>query len=222
MPRVKPKQPQLPDFLPYFKAAAMLYTAMVVVLPLAAFVMSLNNKNSMAENINLLFILMLDLPRAIGGFMPGPGDYILASVAILYLKKWQVSVGLLLAAGLLWVVSWSCPEVVTLVKNVGAQSAFGLVLSCLYAALVAQVLVCSLLLPAVVAKQRNKARWPLLVGLTVALAWIPPVWILLLFLAYRNDKRVAGEETSEDPSSAKPARKVHQNKLKKKKGFKKR
>ncbi len=202
----------------------MLYTAMVIVLPLVAFVMSLNNKNSMAENINLLFILMLDLPRAIGGFMPGPGDYVLASVAILYLKKWQVSVGLLLAAGLLWVVSWSCPEVMTLVKNIGAQSAFGLALSCLYAALVAQVLVCSLLLPAVVAKQRNKARWPLLAGLTVALAWIPPVWILLLFLAFRSDKRVSGEETSDgdDSSSAKPARKVHQNKLKKKKGFKKR
>lgn len=154
--------------------------------------------------------------------MPGPGDYVLAAIAILYLKKWKVSVGLLIAGGFLWLISWSSPEVITLVTKIGDQSAFGLILSCMYSALAAQFLVCSLLLPAVVAKQRKKARWRLLSGLTLALGWIPPIWVLLLFLVFRNDKDASPAVAPEDSSSAKPARKVHQNMRKRKKGFKKR
>lgn len=185
-------------------------------VPIAAFGFTIfMGKNDTASNITYLFNLSVEFLKAGSQFFPG--DFILAAVLILYLKKYRVAAALGLASGITYVYTkFSGDLILNCISGLDPNSPLSLMIKSIYGGIALEVLAVKWALPAIVAFKRNKAKKKLYLWLTILLGWLPPVWTALIFVAFRDDKS-ADAKKSEKGDKAKAATPAGPKKLSKKK-----
>ncbi len=150
-----------------------------------------------------------------------PGNFLLAAILVLYLKKFKVCGYLLAAAGLIYLIcQYLVPGVDVLLRNIPEQNVFKCILAVPLSGFDLDLLLGINFLPAVVAFERHKERRKIIGLLNLFLGWIPPLWVVLLVWAFRNDKKAKADETVREKKGPAKAKSVHQR-IAKKKGRKK-
>jgi len=207
----------------YSKLACLGYLVLVALVPVAAYVFTLfSGKNNFLDIIARFYLLIKEFLVLASSFTPM--DYVLAAIVVLYVKKWKVSASLLATGGLLFLIGKYSGEFVNkLISRVGSTDPSAYVIECFYTAFAVALIVGSVGLPSIVAYFRKKKSFKIILIVDLLLGWVLPVWVALIFFAFKNDKDKSAKKdtTTGETSVVTPPKKVHQRKPKRKKGFKK-
>ncbi len=216
--------------LPKLKVAGLIYLAVVVLIPIVSYLVSvISSKGTGVDNIALFHNSISFFFKSVSGseskfLFPGPGDILLAGVILLYKKQWQVSAGMLLTAGIMYLYGqFAIEPLSTAIYNLAIASPVGIALECLFSAITAVVLVAIAFFPATAAVA-GKFRWKIIVPCNVLLFWVQPIWILMTFFAFKKAVIVPRDQQVKNKSKIASNRlwaQVHQRESKRRKGFKK-
>lgn len=221
---------KLKVILPKLGLLGLVFLALLVLIPLVSYLIAvITGKGSTVANIadfhrSTAFFLNSVTGSQSKFLFPGPGDLLLAAVVLLYKKRWQVSLGIVIAAGLMYVYGQFVVEpVAQTFYEMSLKSPVGIALECLLSALNAAVIITIAFFPAAAAIVEN-CRWKIIVPCNILLCWAQPIWILLTFLSFKKAVIVPKEIKAKTKSAAASNRlwaQVHQREAKKRKGFKK-
>lgn len=217
------------QILPYAIRAGLVYLVLLVFVPAIAYAFVLfSGKNTLVENIVSLYLLLSNFLKVVSGWFgqniylfPSPADFLLAAIAVLYHRKWKISAGLLVAAGLVYLFGQFVGDLLAQpIGGLGPTSAGALTIEIVYSAFALLLIGSYLFAPTFFAYSQKKANKVLYLVLNAIVGWIPPAWILLVFFSTKPAKTKAPEK-SEAPAAKPEPKPVHKRELKKKKGFKK-
>lgn len=190
-------------------------------VPIAALLFTVfTGKNDTVTNITFLFNGCVSLLQVAADLFPG--DLILAAVLILYLKKYRVAGALGIASGFVFLYcKFSGALITNCISGLDPNNPLALVIKSIFGGFTVELLLLKWALPAIVALKRNKEKKKLYLWLTVLTGWMPPIWIALTFLAFRDDKSADAKknEKGDKAKAAKPAapKKLSKKKLRKRK-----
>jgi len=136
-------------------------------------------------------------------------------------------VAILAAGALLYVFGqFVIDPIATLIYNFSLKNQFGVVLECLWSALTVLIVIAIAFLPAMCAF-KEKCRFKIILPLNIFLFWAQPLWIAMLFFAFKTAVIKPTENKKPDKSKAIAAASSrlwsqrHEQESKKRKGFKK-
>lgn len=221
---------KLKRILPKLTVPGLICVALVLLIPLISYLAALvSGKGNTVDNIALFHRSATFFFKSVSGseskfLFPGPGDILLAAVVLLYKKRWQVSLGLLITAGVMYLYGQFAIEPASnSIYNLSLTSPVGVALECLYSALTSAMLIAIAFLPATAAIL-EKHHWKIILPCNILLFWAQPLWILMTFFSFKKAAVVAKEAQAKAKSSAASNRlwaQVHQRESKRRKGFKK-
>lgn len=189
----------------------------------------ISGKGSAVENIALFHQSITFFFKSVTGsdskfLFPGPGDFLLVAVVLLYRKRWKVSLGLLIFAGLAYVYGQFLIEPASIaIYELSKTSPLGIVFECLFSAITAAVIIAVAFLPAATAVI-EKCHWKVIVPCNLLLFWAQPLWILMSFFSFKKAVLIPKEKKAKAKASAASSRlwaQVHERESKKRKGFRK-
>lgn len=216
--------------LPKLKIAGLIYLAVVVLIPIISYLVAvISTRGNAVDNIALFHRSISFYFKSISGseskfLFPGPGDILLAGVILLYKKQWQVSAGMLVTAGIMYLYGqFAIEPLSTWIYNLSLTSPVGIVLECLVSAVTLAVLIAIAFFPATAAIMA-KFRWKIIVPCNILLFWVQPIWILMTFFSFKKAVIVPRDQQAKLKSKIASNRlwaQVHQRESKRRKGFKK-
>jgi hypothetical protein len=213
-----------------FRLIAIVYSILLgVAVPLTAVALIPITKNSsFIENVGFMTLELSKFVKFASGMTPG--DYILAAIVLLYHRNVRTSLAFLLGGAFIFLFGNYCVDpILKLILSVGPTSNNGVALEFAFNALLLGIIITSLFLPTIVAYKNKRTSFIKYLLLNMAIGWIPPAWVVLIFFAFKpakSNKTASnqGSQTVQESKSVeveKPsAPAVHSNKRKKKKGFK--
>lgn len=185
----------------------------LVALPLtAASLIPINKDSTFASNAAYIFAELIRFLKGTDIVVPGAGDYLLAGVVLLYHRTLRAPLAFFVAAGFMYLLTnYGLEPVANYFKALGANTstahlAFGLQYA--YTALLLGIAVCSIFLPTIVASRLKRSSWVKYFFVNGLIGWFPPIWVLLLFLAFKPPKasvktQAVAESADEQPISVK-------------------
>lgn len=187
---------------------------LLIAVPLtAAALIPINSNSTFASNVAFIFDKLIEFLKGSNYVIPGAGDYLLASVALLYHRNLRAPIAFLLGAGLMFLLTnYGLQPVADYVKSAGSQSKFALEYA--YTAFLLGIAVSSIFLPTIVASKLKRATWVRYFLVNGLIGWFPPFWVLLLFLAFKPPKakgESSAKEKTVDISSTKIETPVQQS-----------
>jgi hypothetical protein len=165
------------------------YVVVAVLVPIVAwFFVVLTGKNSTDVNIARFYLLTANFFKSVADsqvLFPGPRDFVLAAIVVLYRRRWKVALGLLFAAALIYLIGLFLFEQIThVITGLGPTSIGALILETLCIAFMASTLASVLFAPAFCAF-KEKMKWRIILPMNLLLGFIPPIWIVLCFFCVK-------------------------------------
>lgn len=142
------------------------------------------------------------------------GDFLLAAVLVLYLRKYKVIGYLLAAAGVVYLFGCSADLMIKGLSTLPPEHPFSSTCKVFYSALSLDVTIVKVALPTIVAYKRNKARRKRFLIVNLICGWLPPVWVGMMLFAFKSDKKKESQDDDKNEKVPK-TRPVHQRILKK-------
>ena len=183
----------------------------LVALPLtAASLIPIYKGSSFASNVVYIFNELVRFLKGTDIVVPGAGDYLLAGIVLLYHRTLRAPIAFLLGAGAMYLLTNYGLEPVASyfysANSSGNSAAFPLQYA--YTALLLGIEVCSIFLPTIVASRLKRATWVKYFFVNGLIGWFPPIWVLLLFLAFKPPRATAVSSEEEKTVGVEPAEPV--------------